>query len=226
MQLGSACRVSAAADAEADLRQARALAHHDRETSAGRSRRRAGPRSPPGIWSKAETPSAMTRVNTSSRPVELFGLVAAHRSSGQRQALEQRHDVDAAGLQHRALRQARSRAAAGRRAWRRPRVAGPRQEARAHAVGHVAEAQIEARRLQLVGQQRLGELDVPRRRSARGSPAPAGCPRSTAALGAGLRRLLTSAPWPSSLESLPGSSAAFARSRAKRRLDAKRACGE
>ena len=77
-----------------------------RETSAGRSRRRAGPRSPAGIWSKAETPSAITRVNTSSRPVELFGLVAARQIVGQRQAFQQRHDVDAAGLQHRALRQA------------------------------------------------------------------------------------------------------------------------
>ena len=34
------------------------------------------------LEAKAETPSAMTRVNTSRRPVELFGLVAAHKSSG------------------------------------------------------------------------------------------------------------------------------------------------
>ena len=38
----------------------------------------------------------------------------------QRQAFEQRHDVDAAGLQHRAVGRARSRAASVRRCARRP----------------------------------------------------------------------------------------------------------
>ena len=69
----------------------------------------------------------------------------------QREAFEQRHDIDAAGLQHRAVAERdlvqlqmldalRDRGAAG-------------QEARAHAIGDVAEPQVEARGLDLVGRE-------------------------------------------------------------------------
>ena len=68
---------------------------------------------------------------------------------GQRQALDQRHDVDAAGLQHRAvgerdLVQLEFVDALGDRGAR------PGQEARAHAIGDLAEPQVEARRLDLI----------------------------------------------------------------------------
>ena len=101
----------------------------------------------------------MTRVKTSSRPVELLGLVAAHRSARQRQAFQQRRDVDAARLQHGALRQADGVQLQIVELGRNP-LAAARQEAGAHAVGDVAQTQVEARRLQLVGQQRLGELHL------------------------------------------------------------------
>ena len=91
--------------------------------------------------------------------MELLGLVAAHRLVRQRQALQERDHVDAAGLEHRALRQAdgvelQVVELGG------DLLAAPRQEARAHAVGDRAQAQIEARRLQLLGQQPLGELHL------------------------------------------------------------------
>jgi hypothetical protein len=44
----------------------------------------------------------MRRVNTSIRPIELLGLAMAGGALPQRQALEERHDVHAALLQHRA----------------------------------------------------------------------------------------------------------------------------
>ena len=71
---------------------------------------------------------------------------------GQRQAFDQRHDVDAAGLQHRAvgqldLVQLQLVDALG------DRRARPGQEARAHAIGDLAEPQVEARRLDLVGRE-------------------------------------------------------------------------
>ena len=108
--------------------------------------------------SKRRVPSAITRVKTSSRPVELFGLAAATICLRQREAFEQRHDIDAAGLQHRAvgeidlvqlelvdaLGDGRARA---------------RQEARAHAVGDVAEPEIEARRLDLAFDKGIGRQD-------------------------------------------------------------------
>ncbi len=47
----------------------------------------------------------MTRVNTSSRPVELLGLAPALTSAGSASALLQRHEIDAAALQHRAVGQ-------------------------------------------------------------------------------------------------------------------------
>ena len=68
---------------------------------------------------------------------------------GQRQAFQQRHDIDAAGLQHGAV---------GEREFVQLQfVDAPShrgragQKARAHAIGHLAQPQIEARRLDLVG---------------------------------------------------------------------------
>ena len=73
----------------------------------------------------------------------------------QREALQQRHDVDAIGLQHRAVGQIdfvqlQLVDPLGHRGAR------PRQETRAHPVGDVAEAQIEARRLDLAFDKRIG----------------------------------------------------------------------
>ncbi len=91
--------IRASPRAEADLRQARAGAHQHRE----------GARADLGIerpviarldWSNARRWSVITRVKTSSRPVELLGLVAAAMLVRQRQAFHQRRDVDAAGLEH------------------------------------------------------------------------------------------------------------------------------
>ena len=97
----------------------------------------------------------MTRVKTSRRPVELFGLAAAATLCGQRQAFQQRHDVDAAGFQHRAvaerdLVQLQFVDALG------DRRARSGQKARAHAKGDLAEPQIEAGGLDLVGDEVVG----------------------------------------------------------------------
>ncbi len=81
--------------------------------------------------------------------------------TGQVQAFQQRHDVDAAGLQHRAVGQGRSRAASAGRACPPP-VRWPRQETGAHATGLFAEPEVEAGRLDLVGVER------PRRRQRAG----------------------------------------------------------
>ncbi len=76
----------------------------------------------------------------------------------QRQAFQQRHDVDAVGLQHRAVGeidlvqlQLVDALGDGR--------AGPRQEAGAHPVGDVAEPQVEARRLDLALDEVVGRQD-------------------------------------------------------------------
>ena len=78
---------------------------------------------------------------------------------GQREALHQRHDVDAAGLEHgavaeRDLVQLELVDALGDRGVR----AG--QEARAHAIGDLAEPQVEARGLDLVGDEVAGAQDA------------------------------------------------------------------
>ena len=116
--------------------------------------------------SKRRVPSAITRVKTSSRPVELFGLAAATISGGSFEAFQQRHDVDAIGLQHRAVGeidfvQLQFVDALGDRGAR------PGQEARAHAIGDIAEAQIEARRLDLALDKGIGGQDQARIRHRR-----------------------------------------------------------
>lgn len=90
----------------------------------------------------------MTRVNTSSRPVELFGLAAAETAGDSPKAFEQRHHVDAAGFQHRAARQIDGMQ--GKLVEALGNLdAGAGQEAGAHAIRHFAEPQIEAGRLHL-----------------------------------------------------------------------------
>ncbi len=84
----------------------------------------------------------------------------------QRQALDQRHDIDAAGLQHRA---------AGEREFvelqfgdaLRNGGAGPRQEACAHAIGDIAKAKIETRRLDLIVGERIARTNAACRRQRR-----------------------------------------------------------
>ena len=90
----------------------------------------------------------------------------------QRQAFQQRHDVDAVGLQHRAvgevdLVQLQFVDALG------DGRAGTGQEAGAHAIGDVAEAQIEARRLDLALDEGIGRQD-----QARHPPSPRSCGRA------------------------------------------------
>ena len=70
--------------------------------------------------SKPRVRSAITRVKTSSRPVELFGLAARRHVVRQREAFEQRHDVDAVGFQHRAVGQRELVQLEARRCARRP----------------------------------------------------------------------------------------------------------
>ena len=134
--------------AETDLRQPRALAHQHRE--------------------RLRADLGVERAVIAGRDaVEAAGLVGDHagehvepsgrafRIGGrgdvvrERQALDQRHDVDAVGLQHRAvgerdLVQLEILDALGDGGVR------PRQEARAHAEGGRAEPQVEARGLDLV----------------------------------------------------------------------------
>ncbi|OIQ68901.1 hypothetical protein GALL_495010 [mine drainage metagenome] len=78
------------------------------------------------------------------------------RRQGER--LQQRHDVDAVGLQHRAIGQVdlvqlQLVDALGHRGAR------PRQEARPDPIGNVPETQIEARRLDLALDKRVGRED-------------------------------------------------------------------
>ncbi len=116
--------------------------------------------------SKRRVPSAITRVKTSSRPVELFGFAAATISGGSARLSKQRHDVDAVGLQHRAVGEAElvqlqlvdALGDGG---------AGTRQEARANAIGDVAEAKVEARRLDLAFDEIVCGQDEPRFRHRR-----------------------------------------------------------
>ena len=123
--------------AEADLRQPRALAHQHRKRA------------------RADLGIERTVV-AAPDAVEAAGLVGDHAGEdvepagralgigggrdvvGQREAFDQRHDVDAAGLEHRAvaerdLVQLELVDALGDRRVR------ARQEARAHAIGHFAE---------------------------------------------------------------------------------------
>ena len=103
--------------------------------------------------SKPRVRSAITRVNTSSRPVELFGLAAAAISGGKARLSKQRHDIDAAGLQHGAgvKRDRVQFQFVDALADRRFRSG---QETRPHPVGDRTQAQVDAGRLNLVGVER------------------------------------------------------------------------
>jgi hypothetical protein len=95
----------------------------------------------------------MTRVKMSRRPVESFRIGRGGDGGWQIEAFEQRHDVDAAGFEHRALRQVDL-------VQLQPVELGldgvllAGQEAGADAPGPGAEAQVEAGRLDLVGVER------------------------------------------------------------------------
>jgi hypothetical protein len=95
----------------------------------------------------------MTRVKMSRRPVELFGLVDAETPGRQSEAFEQRHDIDAAGLQHRALGQV-DLVQLQPSSLSATRLCRAGQEAGAHAIGLRAQPQVEARGLDLVGIER------------------------------------------------------------------------
>ena len=135
------------AGAEAHLRQPRALAQQHRK----RLRADLGiERAVIAGADHVEAPRAVgdhagEDVEPAGRALRIGGGDDLRR---QRQAFQQRHDVDAVGLQHRAvgevdLVQLQFVDALG------DRRAGPGQEAGAHAIGDVAEPQIEARRLDL-----------------------------------------------------------------------------
>ena len=146
------------ADAEADLRQARALPHHDRE----------GLRADLGIeramiaggdlveGGDAVGDHAREDVEPAGRAFRVGG---GGQVVGQRHALQQRHDIDAAGLQHGALGQVDHMQLQVGQLVGDDR-AGARQEACPHPIGACAEPEVEAGRLQLVGQGRLVQLDV------------------------------------------------------------------
>ena len=127
--------------------------------SADRSRRRAGPRSRRELVEGGDAVGDHAREDVEPAG-GAFRIGGGGESCRQRQAFEQRHDIDAAGLQHRALRQVDRVQLQVAELGSDLRL-GAREEARAHAVGHGAEAQVEAGRLQLVGQERLGQPHMP-----------------------------------------------------------------
>ena len=87
-------------------------------------------------------------------------MVGGRDVRGQRKAFEQRHDVDRAGFQHRAVAERDLVELQLIDALRNGRVPG--KETRAHAVGRVAEPQIEACRLDLVGRELVSGQDPTR----------------------------------------------------------------
>ena len=81
-------------------------------------------------------------------------------SRRQRQAFEQRHDVDAARFQHRAVGETDLVQLQPVELFGDP-VIGAGQEGGAHAPGLVAEPEIEAGRLDLVGIEARGDFSAP-----------------------------------------------------------------
>ena len=140
--------------AETDLREPRALAHQHRE----------------GLRADLGVERAVIAGLDAIKPAGLVGdhpgedVEPAGRALrigggrdvvGKRQALQQRHDVDAAGFEHGAvaegnLVQLELVDALG------DRGVGAGQEARAHPIGHLAEPQVEAGGLDLVGDEVIG----------------------------------------------------------------------
>ena len=136
---------------EADLRQPRALAHQHRKClRADLGVKRAVIAGVDAVEAaRAVGDHAGEHVDASGRAFRIGGRRHVVR---QRQAFEQRHDVDAVGFQHRAI---------GQRDLVQPQLGDalgdrglrPGQEARAHPIGHLAEPQVEARRLNLIGRE-------------------------------------------------------------------------
>ncbi len=158
-RVGAENRVAAA---QPQLRQPGALAHQDRKRL----------RADLGIE---------RAVVAGCNAVEAAGLVGDHPGEdvkpaggafrigrrrnvgGKREPLDQRHNIDAAGLQHCAARQGEL---VQRQLDEALRDGGPRpgQEARAHAVGGGAEPQVETCRLDLTGRERVVRADAAVRR--------------------------------------------------------------
>ena len=144
-RLGAEQRMAAA---EADLRQPRAFAHQHREGA----RRNLGIKR--AVIAGLDAVEAARLVgDDAGEHVEpagrAFRIGGGGNLVGQRQAFQQRHDINAAGLQHGAVAerdfvQFEPFDALGHRR-------APGQEARAHAIGDFTQPQIEARRLDLVG---------------------------------------------------------------------------
>ncbi len=132
------------------LREPRAFAHQHRKCL----RRNLGIKRP--VIARLDAVEAARVVGDDAREhVEPAGR--AFRIGGccdilrQREAFEQRHDIDRAGLQHRAVGQRDLVQLQVLDALRDRGVAG--QEARAHAIRDVAEAQVKACGLDLVGRE-------------------------------------------------------------------------
>jgi len=143
--------------AEADLRQARALAYQDGKRAwADLGIERTVVAAPDAIEAAGFVGDhAGEDVEPAGRAL---GIGGGGNVIGQRQAFDQRHDVDAAGFQHRPIAERdfvelQLLDALGDRCVR------TRQEARADTVGHLAEPEIEARRLNLVGHEIIGRQD-------------------------------------------------------------------
>jgi hypothetical protein len=91
-------------------------------------------------------------------PGRAFWIGGGRKPGRQRQTLDQWHDVDAPGLQHRTIAEIDLVQFETIDALADGRVP-PRQKARAHTEGGVAESEIQARRLNLIGCKRIGGQD-------------------------------------------------------------------
>jgi hypothetical protein len=144
---------------EADLREPRAAADDDRK------RARADLQiERPGIALRHLVEGTRAVRDDPREDVEAAGraLRVGARGDvfGEIEGLQERRDVDAAGLQHRAVSQVEL-VQRQLRELRRHVEIRTRQEARAHPPGLVAEPEIEGRRLDLVRRERAPEADMP-----------------------------------------------------------------
>jgi hypothetical protein len=145
------------AAAEADLRQARALAYQHRK----RARADLGIKRTV-IAHRDMVEAARLVGDHAGENVEpagrTLGVGGGRNILGQRQAFDQRHDVDATGLEHGAVAQRDIvqlqlvDALGDGGIW-------TRQKTGAHAIGHFAQPQIEARGLDLVGDEVVAAQD-------------------------------------------------------------------
>ena len=154
LQLGF--RQQRIAGAEADLRQPRAGAHDDREGA------RADLEIERPVIAGGDLVELVAAIgHHAGEDVEPPGRALRVGRGGnvgrQRQAFQQRHDVDAAGFQHRALGEIDLVQLQPVELVGDP-VVGAGQEGGAHAQGLVAEPEIEAGRLDLVGIERARRL--------------------------------------------------------------------